>query len=106
MEGITAELKAFIGTIGAIIAAGFGIVSRHVHAEGGFLWSKVFREVPVAIFVGICVTGVGEYLDVNDLITNGLAAGLAYLSPPVLVNLFDQFITQKLGLNDADTDGK
>lgn len=106
MEEIYAQLKIFVGSIGAVIAAFVGIMTRHIYHEEGFKWGRVATETPLAIFAGILAHGLGDVLGLNDAAVIAAASAFAYLTPQVIFPLILSAFRKRHGIDESERDGR
>lgn len=81
MEDIAAQLKVFIGLIGATFASVIGVIARNMYHSEGFYWRRMLIDFPFAILVALIAGGVGEWLTLPSIIIYGLAGSAGYLGP-------------------------
>lgn len=99
MDQIADQMKAFIGFLGASVAAFIGLWARHATDPGGFQWRRLMVETPVAIMCGIVAGAIGFYFELGNIVTLGIASAFAYISPPVVFSI----VRKKL---EKDDDGE
>lgn len=99
MEHIGDQLRAFIGIIGATVAAWIGLWARHATDPNGFSWKRLLMETPVAILCGIIAGALGSWAGFDTLVVYGFASAAAYISPPVVFSI----LRKRLEKDDGKT---
>lgn len=80
-DDIEAQMKIFVGLIGAILSAAIGALARHVYAVDGFSWKRAAWDIPFAIVSALIVGGLGELFHVAPIVVYGGAGAFGYLGP-------------------------
>ncbi len=81
---IAAQLKVFVGLIGAVAAALLGIAARSAYSDEKFHWRRFWAEGIFAMFVALIAGGLGEYLTMPPLVVYAFAGAAGYLGPQFL----------------------
>lgn len=81
MDDVEAQIKIFVGLVGALVAAFIGSLARHVYAVDGFAWKRAMWDIPFAMVCAMTVGGVGELFHVAPIVVYGGAGACGYLGP-------------------------
>lgn len=98
-DDLDAMAKAFVGLFGAFISAAIGIITRHVNQPDGFKWARALIDLPTAAFSAIIAGGVGQWLQLPEMVILGLAGSLGYVGPHVVGEVIKKLIN-KVGDDD------
>lgn len=81
MDDIAAQMKIFLGIVGAALAAMIGSLARHVYSVDGFSWRRAAWDIPFAVVSALIVGGIGELFHVAPIVVYGGAGAFGYLGP-------------------------
>jgi len=96
-DDVSAQLKIFVGLIGAFLAAAIGALARHVYAENGFSWQRALWDVPFAMLCALVVGGLGEVFHVTPIVVYGAGGAAGYLGPQWLSDFMKRRAAQAAG---------
>ena len=106
LEEFSAQIKIFVGLIGAFIVAVIGVMARQAQIVGKLSPRLVLLDTPFAMLCAIFAGGLGELLDVPAIVTYAVAGAIAYLGGEWFRLTLGAIIKKKAGLDDvpkADT---
>lgn len=81
LEEIAAQMKVFVGLVGATVAAAIGIVVRKAYSDERFHWRRFWVDVFFAVLVAMIAAGLGEWLQLPLIIIYAFAGAGGYLGP-------------------------
>lgn len=97
---ITAQLKIFIGSLGASFAALVGISARYIYSENAFSSRRFIVELPAAIFFGLIANGFGQFFSLPEPAIFAISCGAAYLGPEFMREVLTKIANKKIGKDE------
>lgn len=102
LEDIGAQMKVFIGLIGATVAACIGAAVRQFHHPDGFSFVRAAVDLPFAVLCALIAGGIGELLTLPAVVVYALAGSAGYLGPKWLGDFLKKRAEEKLGKGGDD----
>ncbi len=103
-EDLAAQMKVFIGLIGAFISAAIGSFARNVYVDGGFSIKRWLWDLSFAMLCALVVGGIGEMMHVAPVVIYGGSGAVGFLGPQWLESYLRRRAERK-GSKDGDHQG-